>query len=240
MRKKNTTSPTETSQILVNENIDYARHVTAKIWRSLPKFVEFDELLGYAMAGLIEAPQRFDPKKNDNFKAFAYMRIRGAIYDGLHEMRWSSRGLYRTQKNDTKTTSMVYLDDIEWLQIADEHPPIDDSLANAQIMEMVRSAVERLPDRDRSLIKLYYTKEKPLEDIGVILGFSKCWVSRLHARAIEKLSRILNETLSRHTSKSSVTHHHGDEPKIRREARQEASKHVPRPNPRPNCEGLGL
>jgi RNA polymerase sigma factor for flagellar operon FliA len=56
--------------------------------RSLPSFVELDDLEGFGRIGLIEASRRFDSGRGILFKTFAYYRIRGAIYDGIRKMAW--------------------------------------------------------------------------------------------------------------------------------------------------------
>jgi DNA-directed RNA polymerase specialized sigma subunit len=38
---------------------------------------------------------------------------------------------------------------------------------------------------------MYYYKDRSLQEVGETLGLSKSWTSRLHARVLEKLQRIL-------------------------------------------------
>ncbi len=55
------------------------------------------------------------------------------------------------------------------------------------------TVVSKLPEQEKTLLQLYYYKEMSLEDVGKQLGLSKSWTSRLHTRAIEKLSRLLRD-----------------------------------------------
>jgi len=68
--------------------------IAAKLRGRLGKTMEPGDLVGYGTKGLIEAAQRFDPKLGPSFPAFAYHRIRGAIFDGMRTMGWYSRGDY--------------------------------------------------------------------------------------------------------------------------------------------------
>jgi RNA polymerase sigma factor for flagellar operon FliA len=55
----------------------------------------------------------------------------------------------------------------------------------------VEAALKELPEKERRLLQLYYFEDRPLEEAGKIMGLSKSWSSRLHARAIELLKDAL-------------------------------------------------
>lgn len=56
------------------------------------------ELEAFGRQGLLEAAHRFDPSVGDDFRRFAYFRVRGAMIDGLRKMgNWSRRGYERIQ-----------------------------------------------------------------------------------------------------------------------------------------------
>jgi RNA polymerase sigma factor for flagellar operon FliA len=57
----------------------------------------------------------------------------------------------------------------------------------------IEEALKTLPEKERRLLQLYYFEDRSLEEVGKIMGLSKSWSSRLHARAID----LLKESLSR-------------------------------------------
>jgi RNA polymerase sigma factor for flagellar operon FliA len=57
----------------------------------------------------------------------------------------------------------------------------------------VEEAMAALPEKERRLLQLYYYEDRPLEEAGKILGLSKSWSSRLHARAVELLKDELEK-----------------------------------------------
>jgi RNA polymerase sigma factor for flagellar operon FliA len=70
-------------------------------------------------------------------------------------------------------------------RVADERLPAPDAdLEKVQQGARVREAMKKLPDKERQLMELYYFGEKNLEEIGAVLGLSKSWTCRLHARAV--------------------------------------------------------
>ena len=83
----------------MNELIDQAQglvhSLAAGIARSLPVRADMDDLIAYGELGLAQAARDFDPAIGVAFTTFAYHRIRGAIYDGLAQMTWTSRAQYR-------------------------------------------------------------------------------------------------------------------------------------------------
>ncbi len=54
--------------------------------------------------------------------------------------------------------------------------------------EEVRRALDRLPERERRVLELYYFSDRSLEETGRELGLSKSWASRLHARAVRLMA----------------------------------------------------
>lgn len=56
-------------------------------------------------------------------------------------------------------------------------------------------AVEELPEKDRTVISLYYYEELTLKEIGQILDVSESRISQLHARAVTRLRGILQKYL---------------------------------------------
>ncbi|HEX8951486.1 MAG TPA: sigma-70 family RNA polymerase sigma factor [Polyangia bacterium] len=57
----------------------------------------------------------------------------------------------------------------------------------------VEEALKELPEKERRLLQLYYFEDRPLEEVGKIMGLSKSWSSRLHARAIDMLKDALKQ-----------------------------------------------
>lgn len=67
------------------------RAIARGIHRSLPSYVELDDLISYGQLGLTQAARDFDADRGVQFSTFAYYRIRGAILDGANQMAWFKR-----------------------------------------------------------------------------------------------------------------------------------------------------
>ncbi len=81
--------------------IEYAplvKVVAGRMSMYLGKNVEFDDLVGYGVFGLIDAIDRFDMKKEVKFETYASLRIRGAILDQIRKMDWIPRTIRQKQR----------------------------------------------------------------------------------------------------------------------------------------------
>ena len=76
---------------LIEQHRSYVRALAVKVMQTLPSHVELGDLVAYGEIGLVEAAERFDPRRGVAFSTFAHYRIKGAVYDGLREMGYYSR-----------------------------------------------------------------------------------------------------------------------------------------------------
>ncbi len=83
---------------LVDEGQGLVRSIAMQVFRGLPVRMDLDDLIAYGQIGLTEAAQKFDPECGTRFTTFAYYRIRGAIYDGVSKMNWTSRARIRRMR----------------------------------------------------------------------------------------------------------------------------------------------
>jgi RNA polymerase sigma factor for flagellar operon FliA len=54
-------------------------------------------------------------------------------------------------------------------------------------------AVERLPDRERDIVALYYFKGVKFKELGRLFGVSEPRISQLHSRAMTRLKGMLEQ-----------------------------------------------
>jgi RNA polymerase sigma factor for flagellar operon FliA len=64
----------------------------------------------------------------------------------------------------------------------------EDALAREQLRQTVRNAVDTLPEQEKTLILGHYYEERRFDEISADLGLSKSWGSRLHSRAVGRLT----------------------------------------------------
>jgi len=78
--------------------------------------------------------------------------------------------------------------------VTDERlPPPDRQLEHLHLQARARRGLDKLPEKERRLMQLHYFEDMNLEAASAELGLSKSWGSRLHARAVDRLRKILEE-----------------------------------------------
>ena len=82
-------------------------------------------------------------------------------------------------------------------EMADDDPNVDpDTMAqDTMVRRKLHEAVEQLPERERTIVHLYYMQARSLKSIGRALGISESRASQLRHRAIRRLRTALNQEL---------------------------------------------
>ena len=94
--KKNKT-PELREQIII-EYAPLVKTVAGRLFMYLGSNVEFDDLVGYGVFGLIDAIDKFDSEKDVKFETYASLRIKGAILDQIRKMDWIPRTIRQKQR----------------------------------------------------------------------------------------------------------------------------------------------
>ena len=90
-------SPEIREQIIL-EYAPLVRVVAGRLSMYLGYNVEYDDLVGYGIFGLIDAIDKFDAAKDVKFETYASLRIRGSILDQIRKMDWIPRTVRQKQK----------------------------------------------------------------------------------------------------------------------------------------------
>lgn len=84
---------------LIIEYAQVVKYVAGRLSMYLGNNVEFDDLVGYGVFGLIDAIDKYDMAKGIKFETYASLRIRGAILDNIRKMDWVPRSVRKKQKS---------------------------------------------------------------------------------------------------------------------------------------------
>ena len=80
------------------------KYVAGRMSAALPSHVDEADLISYGLLGLINAVERFDPKRRIKFETYAVTRIKGAIIDELRALDWVPRSV-RARAREIERTS---------------------------------------------------------------------------------------------------------------------------------------
>lgn len=194
--------------------------------------VEYDDLVGFGVFGLIDAIDKFDIHKGVKFETYASLRIRGSIIDSIREMDWVPRSLRQKNKelekvyseienelghsasdqevadklgislddfykllNDVNVTSMVSLEEfleqnyevgVDLPNVNKEDRP-ESYIEIVELKDILGDSINKLPEKEKTVISLYYFEELTLKEISAIMKVSESRISQLHTKAIFRL-----------------------------------------------------
>lgn len=174
---------------------------------------EWREFTQNATLGLIEAVDRYDPKRRVEFRTFARHRVRGAVFNGLRQL-WNE-GFVKVHDSSLERSESLgdedgdplesfvswtvgvgigHLLDVASLPGADAYPrgPYA-TLEHDQRCELLKELVRLLPGREAMIITLHYFQHLPFTEIAKLLNVTKGRVSQLHKQSIERLRECLRE-----------------------------------------------
>ena len=210
--------------------VSLVKSIAGRLFNSYNAYVEYDDLVGYGVIGLLDAIGKFNYKLGNKFETYANIRIRGSIVDQLRTLDWIPRSLrqkYKLLEKATKKLQNIYGMDIKDEDLAKEMEmslkeyynliqkvstfsivSLDEKInenSNVSIQRanneetpesvamdketkrLLGNMVDKLPDKEKKIIELYYFSELTYREIAEILGISESRISQLHTKAIAKL-----------------------------------------------------
>lgn len=196
-------APTD-RQFLLHQGL--VRAMAWKLHRRVPNHVELDDLVAYGQIGLLEAMRRFDKSRGLKFSTFAWLRVRGAILDGLEKMVWFDRisfekGEYE-QTGDAGSPAVKVTQQrsqplrrcaFDESQVATaEEPPVS-RLENREAVAFLMSLVGGLPEKEAGLLRGVFFEGRTLTEAARRVGISTAWASRLQNRTLSDLRLALEQ-----------------------------------------------
>lgn len=174
-----------------------------------------------ALIGLLEAMNRFDPKRGVSFQTYARHRVRGAVFNGVRTLRESlaqgarsydqmAAALDRMETFDdgaaadpleafVGTTIGLGLGFLLEASSVPSHAQGSDAYAELEREELstaIAEAMERLPEREQMILMMHYYHHVPFVEISVQMGVSKGRISQLHKRALDSLRVCLRNRMA--------------------------------------------
>jgi RNA polymerase sigma factor for flagellar operon FliA len=78
---------------ILRRYLPLVRRVVQRLAVRKPPHIELDDLVSWGIVGLLDAIEKYDPKKEALFSTYAQFRIRGAILDHLRSLDWVPRSV---------------------------------------------------------------------------------------------------------------------------------------------------
>ena len=155
----------------------------------------------FGIEGLSEAIDRYDPDYGTKFETYAIKRIRGKIYD---ELRKYTKKIETTVDSDVKTSYPVSTLSLnqpfreeDGIQLYETLPSDcekpDVILEKKYLKEKLLDTIKTLPQRERTILSLYYYEDLNYKEIAQVLNITVSRVSQIHSRILGSLKLQLEE-----------------------------------------------
>lgn len=82
----------EGKEQVIESYIPLVKYIASRVSMGKNKYMEYEDLVGYGMVGLMDALSKYDSTKGMKFSSYASIRIKGAIIDELRRARPISKG----------------------------------------------------------------------------------------------------------------------------------------------------
>lgn len=218
--------------------VSLVKTISGRLYNTYNAHVEYDDLVGYGVIGLLDAIEKYDYKLGNKFETYANIRIRGSIVDQLRSLDWIPRSMrqkYKLLEEATKKLQNIYGMDIRDEDLAREmnmttkelselmHQvstfsvvSLDEKISEnsniniqedrsietpeAELMDvetkkLLKQMIEKLPEKEKRIIELYYYSELTYKEIAQIMHISESRISQLHTKAITKMQTKINDLL---------------------------------------------
>jgi RNA polymerase sigma factor for flagellar operon FliA len=112
-----------TSEKLIHDYLPYVKRIVQRIANHLPASVDVEDLMNVGVMGLIQAVDRFDPKRDNKFMTYAIFRIKGAVLSELRSRDFLSRSSRRKLRELEATCQKMEQRlgrDVEDVEVAEE------------------------------------------------------------------------------------------------------------------------
>lgn len=96
--EKDSSKKEEIKKEIIILYVKLVKIIAGKLYTHYGSNVEFDDLVGYGVLGLIDAIDKYDYTKNIKFETYASIRIRGAIIDEIRNLDWIPRSIRQKAK----------------------------------------------------------------------------------------------------------------------------------------------
>jgi RNA polymerase sigma factor FliA len=81
-------------------------------------------------------------------------------------------------------------------EILTNEEDVDASMTNRLFEEKIRVVIDTLPERERSIVEMYYYRELTFKEIANVLGVTESRISQLHSRLKRRLKEAMEDLVA--------------------------------------------
>ncbi|HEY4145275.1 sigma-70 family RNA polymerase sigma factor [Pinirhizobacter sp.] len=192
----------------------WARRIARDVFmRCRGRSSDWPDYVQNASIGLLEALANFDDRRGVPFEAFARLRVRGAVFNGLRDLN-GGHG-QRAPATEERVDSLLdgdssdpvdafiaavsglatghLLGSLAELEAPQALPTPYEEAVRSQVAETLAIHMERLPAREREILTLHYLHFLPFNQVAHAMEVTPSRISQLHRQGLARLRSFMLE-----------------------------------------------
>lgn len=159
--------------------------LTHLMHRTVPHTITFDDLVGHAWIGAIQAVDRFDPNAGFRLATFADRRIKGAMLDYLRRLDICTR----EQRRQARLQGVpVPFSQVSYDHLEGEPRCLIEDAKDHTISVDILKLMQVLKPRERQAVKMYYWYEMSQAEIATAMGCHFSNISQVLCAAKKRMA----------------------------------------------------
>jgi RNA polymerase sigma factor for flagellar operon FliA len=94
-------------EALILNYLWFVKYICGRMAMTLPSHIRADDLVSSGVFGLIDAIEKFDDRRKNQFRTYAFSRIKGAVLDELRRLDWAPRVVRRKARELEKVSAQL-------------------------------------------------------------------------------------------------------------------------------------
>lgn len=183
----------EARNILIERNLRLVAHV-AKKYQGCDESME--DLISVGTIGLMKAIATFNPGKGNRLATYAARCIENELLMMFRAKKKTSKeiSLYEPIGTDSEGNEISLLDIVEGEQV----DVVEEMCRNERLEKLEQLVKTSLTSREQEIIYMRYgllnEREMTQREVGIALGISRSYVSRIEKKALKKLRESFDHT----------------------------------------------
>ena len=189
-------------ETLILENRESGRKLARSLLRRWRVYMPLEELNSIVDLTLCEAAGRYSAEHGAAFMTFFFYHLRGNLVRTItritkHNSLVSSVDSSipestAVQCNSANNSMQVQTESNHGISFSEVEMP-ENLLLRKERIELCREAWSKLDDLEREVLSRSFSDETALIDIASELGYSRCHISRVKKRALQRLKFVYSE-----------------------------------------------
>ena len=182
----------DAKRVLIERNLRLVAHVCKKYaWSN----VDQDDLISIGTIGLIKGINSFNPDKNIKLATYTAKCIENEILMFMRSSKKQNQEVYLNEPiGKDKDDNVVTLQEV----LENDERNIEDAVdLKFKVKELYDKMKDVLQNREKQILEMRFgldgEKPKTQKEIAKLLNISRSYVSRIETKAINKLSKEIEE-----------------------------------------------